>query len=249
MIDGYTHLDISVADPIADLAQRMKSAEIARALIVETWSGDNRGCLRQLMAQPVDAFRIAPCFRPVQVEECADLLTLECVRALRVKTADLERLGPAASALQATNKWLLPHAETGIAALTDKLLRLAQDNPKLQVYLPHMGWPRRDKLDDDGWAASIGALSKLPNLIVGVSAIANFSRDPFPHQDVAPFVSHLLKTFGPEALLAGSDYPLFEKDKYSRYMQLTNDWIGDVEATVRRSGSSLLDNESQGRKG
>jgi predicted TIM-barrel fold metal-dependent hydrolase len=231
MIDGYTHLDMSTAYPIADLARRMKSAAIGRALLVETWSGDNRRCLQQLMVQPAEEFRIAPCFRPEQAEEGAELLTLEVVRALRVKTADLHRLGPTATALQSTRKWLPPHAESGIAALTDNLLQLAGAYPELLIYLPHMGWPRRAKLDDDDWGDSIAALSKYPNLIVGVSAIAHFSRDAFPHHDVAHFASHLFETFGPEALVAASDYPLIDKDKYSQYMQLTSGWIGGVEQT------------------
>ena len=105
MIDAYTHLDMGAAQPVADLERRMRVAEIDRALIVETWSGDNRGCLQRLMASPAPAFRIAPCFRPEQAESGAELLSLEIVEALRVKTADLHRLGPSATMLQSRRKW------------------------------------------------------------------------------------------------------------------------------------------------
>lgn len=240
MIDAYTHLDMGAAQPVADLERRMRVAEIDRALIVETWSGDNRGCLQQLMALPAPAFRIAPCFRLEQAESGAELLSLEIVRALRVKTADLHRLGPAATMLQSRRKWLLAHAESGIAALTEELLQLAASYPELPIYLPHMGWPRKDKQDDDNWLPSILRLSKLPNLIVGVSAVAHFSRDVFPHDDVAPFAAGLLAIFGPEPLVAASDYPLFEKDRYAQYIQLANDWIAGGEQIDHRFESSLF---------
>lgn len=249
MIDAYTHLNMSAAQPIADLEQRMKAAEIECALIVETWSGDNRGCLQQLIASPAPVFRVAPCFRPEQAESGAELLSLEIVGALRVKTADIRRLGTAAFTLQAARKWLLPHAEAGIAALTEELLHIAVAYPELPIYLPHMGWPRQDKKNDDDWLDSILRLSKLPNLIVGISAITHFSRDVFPHDDVAPFAARLLTTFGAERLVVGSDYPLFERDRYAQYMQLAGDWIPGVEQTQRRFESNLFGERLTDQKG
>lgn len=249
MIDAYTHLDMSAAHPIDDLAQRMKSAKVGRALIVETWSGDNRGCLQELMTQPADAFRIALCFRPEKAQSGEELLTPGAVQALRVRTADLHRLGPIAGDLQSTKKWLLPHAESGIAALTDELLQLTRAYPELPIYLPHMGWPRHDQLDDDDWVDSIRPLGSLSNLVVGVSAIAHFSRDSFPHEDVADFASHLFETFGADKLVAGSDYPLCEKDQYSQYMELASSWIGGGELAGRYFESSLFDEAPQGWKG
>lgn len=249
MIDAYTHLDMSAARPIADLEQRMKTAEIDRALIVETWNGDNRICLQQLIASPVPAFRIAPCFLPELADSAADLLHLEIVGAVRVRTADIHRLGPAAITLQSTRKWLIPHAESGIAALTEELLQLAALYPGLSIYLPHMGWPRRDKQDDGDWDDSMLRLSKLPNLIVGISAIAHFSYDAFPHDDLAPFAGRLLATFGAERLVAASDYPLFQKDRYAQYMRLAGDWIPGAEQTERRFESILFGEQLTGRKG
>jgi hypothetical protein len=247
MIDAYTHLDMGAAQPVGDLERRMKAAEIDRALIVETWSGDNRECLQQLMASPVPAFRIAPCFRPEQTESGAELLSLEVVGALRVKTADLHRLGPTANMLQSRRKWLLAHAESGIAALVGELLQLAASYPDLPIYLPHMGWPRQDKQDDDDWLPSILTLSKLPNIMVGVSAIAHFSRAVVPHDDVAPFAARLRAIFGPASLVAASDYPLFEKDRYAQYVQLARDWIAGADH--HRFESSLFDKQLVDQEG
>ena len=249
MIDAYCHLDMSVAQPLADLEQRMDFASIDHALIVETWSRDNRICLQQLTASPSTRFRVAFCFRPDEARSGSELLSVEIVRALRVKTSDLNRLGSIAGDLQSTGKWLLPHAESGIGALGEKLLQLADLYPQLPIYLPHMGWPQRDRQDDDDWLESILKLSKLPNLIVGVSAIAHFSNDAFPHEDVAPFASKLLEIFGPESLVAASDYPLFEKHRYAQYIKLASDWIAGDKQPGHCLEANLFGDQSADRKG
>jgi predicted TIM-barrel fold metal-dependent hydrolase len=243
MIDAYTHLDMSVAQPLTELERSMDAAGVDRALVVETWSGDNRACLHELVAASSDRFRIAMCFRPDEAQSCTELLSCEMVRALRVKTADLRRLGSLAADLQSGGKWLLPHAESGISALTEELLRIVALQPGLCVYLPHMGWPRRDRQDDDDWRASIRQLAQSGNLIVGVSAPAHFSRLAFPHEDVRPFAAELRVIFGPDLLVPGSDYPLFEKDKYTDYMKLAGSWISAGTNGERRFESSLFGNQ------
>jgi predicted TIM-barrel fold metal-dependent hydrolase len=115
--------------------------------------------------------------------------------------------------------------------------------------LPHMGWPRRDQQDDKGWRESLLILSRLPNLVVGISAIAHFSREAFPHNDVAPFAAHLLEALGAESLVAASDYPLFEKDRYAQYMQLACNWIASGNPCGHRFEASLFDEQFADRKG
>jgi hypothetical protein len=191
---------------------------------------------------------VAFCFRPDEEQSGAQLLSSEMVRALRVKTADLNRVGSIAARLETTGKWLLPHAEAGIRALTKGLLQLAHLHPRLPIYLPHMGWPRRDGQDDGDWVDSMAALKDC-NLIGGVSAIAHFSREAFPHNDVVPFASHLLAMFGPESVVAASDYPLIEKDSYTQYMQLAGDWTAGAARTGNRFESSLFGAQFAHRKG
>ena len=249
MIDAYSHLDMSVAQPIADLERRMDWAGIDHALIVETWGGDNRACVEELVESASTRFRVAPCFRPDEDQAGPELVLLQMVGALRVKTADLYRLGPIATTLESSGKWLLPHAESGIRALTEELLALAVAHPRLAVYLPHMGWPRQDRQYDKDWRESISRLSRLPNLIVGISAIAHFSDQAFPHEDIAPFAAQLLATFGAEALVAGSDYPLFEKERYAHYMQLAQDWIANGDRCGHRFESSLFGRQLADWKG
>jgi predicted TIM-barrel fold metal-dependent hydrolase len=249
MIDAYCHLDMSADQPIDDLERRMDDAGVERALIVETWSGDNHACLQELTAASSKRFRVAFCFNPNKDLSSAERPSLDMVQALRVRTADIGRLGPIATTLESMGKWLLPHAESGIRLLTDQLLRLTELHPGLLIYLPHMGWPRLDQQDDDDWYESAEALSRIPNLIVGISAIAHFSREAFPHNDVAQFAAHLLTVFGAESLVAASDYPLFEKDRYAQYMELANNWIVSSHPRECRFERSLFGERLADRKG
>jgi hypothetical protein len=230
MIDAYTHLDLTCADPIADMQARMADAGIHRALAVETWKGDNLAWLQKMLAEASPQFRVVPCFRPEQKQPCPELLQNAMVLGLRVKTADLHQLGSLAPWLAASGKWLVPHAENGIGPLKKELMALARRAPGLKIYLPHMGWPRRDKVDDSGWEAAIAELCQLPEMVVGISAIAHFSHEPFPHSDLEPLAARLIEKYGPASVVAASDYPLFEKTLYTQYMQLAQDWIRRADA-------------------
>ena len=239
MMDSYTHLDMKVQYPIRDLESRMDAADVPRAIVVETWGKDNRACLNCLIASQSTRFRVALCFRPDEGELKPEMLRSKVVCALRVRTADIQALGAYAEALDIDGKWLLPHSEAGIAALAKELTQFALERPHAKIFVPHLCWPQHDGRDDDDWYESVSRLSLLPNVVVGISAIAHFSREPFPHKDVEPFAAHLRKTFGAEALVAGSDYPLFERDRYADYMRLAEDWIGPQTQRSHRAESAL----------
>lgn len=225
MMDAYTHLDMSTADPLGDLAGRMASAGIERALVVETWGADNAGVLGALLKSPLPHLRVAPCFRPQKEQPPPGILNQEAVAALRVKTQDLRRLDRLGSLLESSGKWLLPHAESGIGELTDELILVAMRFPRLRIYVPHLAWPRRNGEDDENWSESVTKLSGIPGLVMGISAISYFSQEPLPHPDVARFASRVLESFEVDSVVIGSDYPMFEKSQYRRYMSLAQQWL------------------------
>jgi hypothetical protein len=226
MIDAYTHLDMSVQHPMAALERCMDEAAIDRALVVETWNGDNRPCLDRLIASPSSRFRVALCFRPAGESFGATILGQKAVGGIRVRTVDLHAFRPFAGALESSQKWLIPHAEAGIGRLTTELLDLIHGFPQLRVFLPHMGWPRRDERNDEDWYESVSRLGALSNVVAGISAIPHFSHTPFPHEDIKPYAIRLREVFGPDSLFAASDYPLLEAGKYVNYMNLAIEWIG-----------------------
>lgn len=230
MMDAYTHLDITCADPIADMQARMAHAGIARALAVETWKGDNLPWLQPIMAGHAPQFRVVLCFRPEQRQPSHEALQNDAVMGLEVRTADMRQAQEMAMSLASFGKWLVPHAENGIGPLRRELLGLGKRTPGLQFYLPHLGWPRQEKIDDQEWEAAVSELHEIPGMVVGISAIAHFSQEPFPHPDIERFAARLMEIFGPESMVAASDYPLFEKNLYTQYMQLAQGWIRRADA-------------------
>jgi hypothetical protein len=243
MIDAYTHLDQACADPIADMELKMTRAGVTHALAVETWKADNLPSLHQIMETHSPHFRVALCFRPVLHPSIPGILENPAVVALRVRTSDIAALGEAAAALQAAGKWLIPHAEDGIAPLAKELLALVEHAPGLQIYLPHLGWPTQEKTEDPAWAEAIASLRQIPGIVVGISAIPHFSREPFPHVDIERFAARLVETFGPTSVVAASDYPLIEKDRYTEYMQLAETWIRRADAGWSPRFDSIFSNQ------
>lgn len=240
MMDAYTHLDVTSPDPVVDFKSRMASAEVDRALVVETWKGDNFSLLEALVASEPPEFRVVPCFRPEKRLPTPGLLDHPMVAGIRAKTADLQRLGDLAGRLESSGKWLVPHAEEGIGSLASELVTLLGRFPGLRVYLPHCAWPRRNQLDDNDWETSIAELSTLQNIIVGISAISYFSSEPFPHADVRPFAVRLVETFGANSIAAASDYPMFEKSRYADYMRLAQQWIKQEDPNWSPRFESLI---------
>jgi hypothetical protein len=43
---------------------------------------------------------------------------------------------------------------------------------------------QQDKIDDQEWEAVVSELHEIPGILVGISALAHFSREPFLHADV-----------------------------------------------------------------
>lgn len=241
MIDAYTHLDMAAPDPIEDLRLQMANAGINHALIVETWAKDNYGWLGRLIASQSSQFRVALCFRPEDNSSPpVEILEKTMVAVVRVKTGDLRRLDRLADFLETSGKWLLPHAENGIKTMTDELIPVVKRHPGLHVYVPHLGWPRRDKQDDKDWEACIVELSQLPSRIAGISAIAHFSQERYPHKDVEPFAARLLEVFGQRSVVTGTDYPLIENGMYTKYLGLAQEWIGHVNTEYQSDFEEAL---------
>jgi hypothetical protein len=62
-------------------------------------------------------------------------------------------------------------------------------------------------------------------MVVGISAIAYFSREPFPHPDIEAFAACLIEKFGSASVVVGGDSPMVEGNLYAQYLQLAAGWI------------------------
>ncbi len=232
MIDAYCHLDMQPAaqvSPLVDIERKMAGAGVSSVLLVETWDGRNRPVLEEVLRMPSSArFAVAFCYRQERCHELQRLLDERNLAAIRMSTEDLERDGGFCQEIHQSGKLLITHAEHGIGRLHRAILRLYDRVPEISVYVPHLGWPKSGGKADEDWEEAMRDLARIPSVISGVSAIAHFSSVPFPHADVRELAVRIISQFPSSRIAAGSDFPLFEKERYAEYMALARDWVTSV---------------------
>jgi hypothetical protein len=229
VVDAYIHLDMEHPDPIADIRDRMQTAGVASALLVETWNGANRGILEEMLHRgPADPFRIALCYRNANAEALRRFLGRGALAGVRMSTADIAAAGDICGEIGFAGALLIAHADSGIGALCRAIVRMRERFPGTRIYVPHLGWPAKADRADVDWQAEFRELSAIPSFILGVSAIAHFSSRPFPHEDVREWALFAVSQMPAVGIAVASDYPLFEKDRYAEYMSLAREWVTSI---------------------
>lgn len=80
-------------------------------------------------------------------------------------------------------------------------------HPGLRVAVDHLGLPDGCTEDDlDAAVATLAGLAAYQNFAVKASALPRFSREPYPHADVARAVRRLVDSLGPARVFWGSDF-------------------------------------------
>jgi predicted TIM-barrel fold metal-dependent hydrolase len=161
--------------PIADIEQRMAAANVSHAFLIETWDGRNRRVLGQ-----TEQFSVALCYRRECRGELLQLMEKGELTGVRMSTEDIRRDKDFSREVAASGRTLVAHAEAGIGPLSRELVQ----HREMKVYVPHLGWPIREGKRDEDWEPALHELASLPSVDVGISAIAHFSSQPFPHDDV-----------------------------------------------------------------
>jgi len=82
--------------------------------------------------------------------------------------------------------------------------------PRLRAVIDHISKPRiRDK-EFQPWADQMEQIASYPNIFCKLSGmITEADHKNWKAADLEPYVSHILKIFGPERLMFGSDWPVW----------------------------------------
>jgi hypothetical protein len=219
--DAYCHLDMDQESPIADMERWMSSANVSNAFLIETWDGRNRRVLDQ-----TDKFSVALCYRQQCRGELLQSMETGGVTGIRMLTDDIRCNVDFCSEIAISGKTLIAHAEAGVGRLCRELMRLRE----MRIYVPHLGWPVAEGKPDRDWEGALKEFASMPSLTIGISAIAHFSTQPFPHDDVRDLALALISQFPPSRIAIGSDYPLFEKERYADYICLARDWVTSIHS-------------------
>ena len=113
-----------------------------------------------------------------------------------------------------TADWIWPAAEKAglpvmflTAAQSAAFAPIAERHPRLTLIVDHMGVSgdaSRSGKRDDAFEQAL-ALARYPNVSVKLSAIANFSSDPYPFRDSVPYIRRLFDAYGPQRCYWGTD--------------------------------------------
>jgi len=104
----------------------------------------------------------------------------------------------------------------GLGGFVPALRANCEDFPETTLVIDHMGFFRQPAIggqlgdaatnDEDAWKGLL-SLAQYPQVYVKVSALFRTSGLAPPHSDLEPRVAELLRAFGAERLMWGSDFP------------------------------------------
>jgi predicted TIM-barrel fold metal-dependent hydrolase len=99
-----------------------------------------------------------------------------------------------------------------------------------RVIIDHFGQPDPSSgVDQPGFQAVL-ELGREADAIVKLSAPFRTSAQPFPHEDVDPFVAAIVDTFGLDRCIWGSDWPFIntpQQVEYGRLLKILARWLPD----------------------
>jgi Predicted metal-dependent hydrolase of the TIM-barrel fold len=87
--------------------------------------------------------------------------------------------------------------------------RVADRVPGLRMVIDHIAKPGIATHTLEPWAQDIAAASRLPQLYCKLSGmITEAAPQSWTAEDLRPYVTHVMQSFGPDRLMFGSDYPV-----------------------------------------
>lgn len=87
-------------------------------------------------------------------------------------------------------------------------LEVVRRHPGLRVVIDHAAKPTLSEGVDAGYFGGISALAAEPGTFCKLSGLVTEAKQDWSIEDLRPIVDHLLKEFGPNRLLWGSDWPV-----------------------------------------
>jgi len=190
---GYTP---KAPAPLERLMERMDACGVDAAVLVQpSYYGYDNRYLQESMAREPARLRgvgLTDPFAPGVVAGCAGL-----------RLNAIGHPGPGWLSRTAAAGFWRTAAAAGLVVCVQcaadqvaELGRVARAHPGVRCVVDHLG--------RGGWDDLLAA-ADLPGLFVKVSGMGYASREPYPHRDVWPPVAAVLRAFGPERCLWGTD--------------------------------------------
>jgi L-fuconolactonase len=115
-----------------------------------------------------------------------------------------------------------------------RLLRLVERHPDLRIVIDHGAKPRIRERQLDEWARDIERVARNSAVCCKLSGLVTEAAPNWREADLAPYVEHLLASFGPERLIFGSDWPVATLgSSYQRWLDTATSLTAHLAAAER----------------
>lgn len=107
-----------------------------------------------------------------------------------------------------------------------RLMSVVRRHPGLRVVIDHAAKPEVARGAWQPWADQMAALAQQPGVSCKLSGLLTEAGPQATGASVQPWAAHVLKLFGPERVLWGSDWPVLElAAPYASWHQSCEDWV------------------------
>jgi L-fucono-1,5-lactonase len=114
-----------------------------------------------------------------------------------------------------------------LGPLRTRLIR----HPQLRAVLDHAGKPDIAHRDFDRWAEDLERLASDTAVYCKLSGLLTEAGERTSPEDLAPYIAHIFRCFGPERLLWGSDWPVLNLAcDYTQWLTLCRDFVNHFAA-------------------
>jgi predicted TIM-barrel fold metal-dependent hydrolase len=143
------------------------------------------------------------------LDECAGLSVVGLRRILHVMPDEMSQSGQFRRSLRAIGQRGLPFDLCFLARQLPLARELLAALPDQQFVLDHCGVPDIAGGGLDNWAAEIRAVAAHPHVVCKLSGITAYcAPGEATEAAVAPYVAHVLDSFGADRVLWGGDWPV-----------------------------------------
>lgn len=113
------------------------------------------------------------------------------------------------------------------------VVRLRERCPQLRLVVDHLAKPTVSKHEMDPWALDMEALAQLPDVWCKLSGmITEANWQSWTAADLRPYVAHVVRCFGYDRLMFGSDWPVcLLAGSYQQVMDVLTEVLGPLSTT------------------
>jgi L-fuconolactonase len=115
-------------------------------------------------------------------------------------------------------------------------LKFVNQCPNTSFILDHIGKPNIKARTLDPWRKQLEELASFPNIFCKVSGlVVEADHRRWQPEDLAPFLSHVLATFGEDRVMFGGDWPVvLQAASYRRWVETLDTLTGQLTPTVKK---------------